>query len=181
VRPCTGNPVGGLPRSRGARQREIAAESELDHIVPHKQLEQVTLRRIYAHTIGKTARHASHTGILREHTTRRIHVSGATTHPTAEWTIQMARNVLMDLAEHADGVRFLIRDHSPQFTAGFIAACPARIDFSAPSTDTSAVGDANRLGRIGTAGAMWHEPWRLLITASPPRISTFMQTSASWS
>jgi putative transposase len=56
-----------------------------------------------------------------EHATRRIHVLGAAARPTAEWTIQMARNALMDLAEHADRFRFLIRDHGPQFTTAFDA------------------------------------------------------------
>ena len=56
-----------------------------------------------------------------EHASRRIHVLGATARPTAEWTVQMARNVLMDLAEHADKLKFLVRDHGPQFTASFDA------------------------------------------------------------
>jgi transposase InsO family protein len=56
-----------------------------------------------------------------EHATRRIHVLGATVHPTAEWSMQMARNALMDLDEHAGRFKFLIRDHGPQFTAGFDA------------------------------------------------------------
>jgi transposase InsO family protein len=63
----------------------------------------------------------AHVLTVIEHATRRIHVLGATAHPTVEWTIQMARNALMDLAEHADRFTFLIHDHGPQFTAAFDA------------------------------------------------------------
>ena len=41
--------------------------------------------------------------------------------PTAERVTYTARTALMDLAERADQFRFLIRDHGPQFTAGFDA------------------------------------------------------------
>jgi len=41
-----------------------------------------------------------------EHATRRIPFLGVTAHPTAEQTMQMARNALLDLAEHTDKFKF---------------------------------------------------------------------------
>jgi transposase len=63
----------------------------------------------------------AHVLTMIEHATRRIHVLGAAVHPTADWTIQMARNALVDLAEQTDTIKFLIRDHGPQFTTAFDA------------------------------------------------------------
>lgn len=60
-----------------------------------------------------------------EHTSRRIRVLGATTDPTAAWTVQTARNALMDLEEHADRFKFLIRDRGAQFTTTFDAVFQA--------------------------------------------------------
>jgi hypothetical protein len=49
-----------------ARSREIAARKQLDDVVPHPGLGEVTVRWIVVHMIEETARHAGHADILRE-------------------------------------------------------------------------------------------------------------------
>src|SRR5271166_1442875 len=56
-----------------------------------------------------------------EHATRRIRILGVTLHPTGEWAAQQARNLMMDLGEHAHQVKFMIRDRGSNYTAAFDA------------------------------------------------------------
>ena len=52
---------------------------------------------------------------------RHLHVLGVTGHPDGPWTTQQARNLIMDLGDHATQFQFLVRDRAGQFTAAFDA------------------------------------------------------------
>ncbi len=56
-----------------------------------------------------------------EHSTRRIRILGATAHPTAQWVVQLGRNLLKDLEEAGSKASFLIRDRDSKFTTAFAA------------------------------------------------------------
>ena len=56
-----------------------------------------------------------------EHATGRIRIVGVTAHPDNAWVTQQARNLLMDLDQRAESIKFLLRDRDTKFTAAFDA------------------------------------------------------------
>jgi len=56
-----------------------------------------------------------------EHATRQVRVLSATLHPTSDWVVQQARNMVMDLQDTGVRAKFLIHDRDASFGAAFDA------------------------------------------------------------
>jgi transposase InsO family protein len=71
-------------------------------------VETATLRRLYVF-------------FVLEVESRYVHILGVTANPDGPWTVQQARNLLLELAEQTSTFSYLVRDRAGQFTAAFDA------------------------------------------------------------
>ncbi len=101
--------IGPAPRRTGPTwQQFLTTQARSILAVDFVHVDTVLLRRIYAL-------------IVIEHDTRRVHLAGITANPDGAWTVQAARNFLMNLDQLTTSIKFLIRDRAGQFTDSFDA------------------------------------------------------------
>ncbi|MET7664527.1 integrase core domain-containing protein [Streptomyces sp. NPDC005373] len=105
--------VGPAPRRSGPTWREFLT-AQADGIIAcdFLHIDLVDLRRVYAL-------------VLLEHGTRRLRVAGASARPIAEWTVEQARNLAVELGVRCESLRLLVGDRDGTCTGSFDAVFAA--------------------------------------------------------
>jgi putative transposase len=99
-------------RSSPTWRQFLTAQAKAVLAVDFVPVSAVLLRRIYAL-------------IVVEHGSRRAPLAGVTAHSTGAWTTHAARTLMMDLADRASPLSFLLRDRDSRFTTAFDAVFTA--------------------------------------------------------
>ncbi|MFE3527067.1 integrase core domain-containing protein [Streptomyces sp. NPDC059161] len=105
--------IGPAPRRTGPSWREFLT-TQADGIITADfvHVDTITGRRLHALA-------------FLEHGTRKLHVTGVTAHPTAQWATQQARNLTTGLGSRVESLRFVLRDRDSKYTSSFDAVFEA--------------------------------------------------------
>lgn len=75
---------------------------------------------------------------------RYVHILGITANPDGAWTTHQARNLLLDLAEHAAAYKYLIRDRAASSQPPSTRCSPTP---ASPSSRSTPMSPRDRIGR----------------------------------